>query len=266
MQQLGYTFSSHSIEFKPNGTLVMVNIPAKWIFPQKQNTLNFYSGNGTWTLSNQPVTNMGYIQPLVNTSNPSENNLTIRFGTILDDLYFYPDNKPTDVNRIRFQKCFPSLHFTDQSLVPLIKALNESKRDTFGFSPLTSKDRIVIDGTIGNAEIWLHAYNDFSSHDISFKSIKNNYIWVFEQENFRGPDRWVASDAASEQESITVQYQTENINGGPVNGLMINYTGRNPSLTKLSQNWRNVSDASSTLEEWRRWRASEAPSSQSLCP
>ena len=35
MQQLGYKFSSHYIEFKSNGVVDMVNIPTAWIFPQK---------------------------------------------------------------------------------------------------------------------------------------------------------------------------------------------------------------------------------------
>jgi hypothetical protein len=269
MQQLGYKFLSHNIEFKSDGTFVMVNIPNEWIFPQKPNNMDFYSGKGTWTLSDQPTANMGNIQPIVNLSNPSGDILTIRFGSVFDKLYFYPDNIPTDINRILFQKCPPYLHITDPILEPVIKALKESKRDSFGFSQISSKDRIEIDGAIGNADIWLHVYNDFSSHDIFFRFRNDKYVWVFEQENYTGPEKWVDSDAATWEETITLQYQIEDINGGPVNGLMVDYIGHNPRLINMSNNWyltNNINDVLPILEEWRQWRANQPPSPQSLCP
>ena len=129
---------------------------------------------------------------------------------------------------------------------------------------MTSKDRIEIDGMIGNAEIWMHAYNDFSTHDISFKFRNNNYVWVFEQENFYGPEKWVDHDAASAEEMITSQYQTEDINGGTINNLTIDYFGHDPRLVNKSSN--NMNDFLPILKEWRQWRENEPPSPQSLCP
>jgi hypothetical protein len=113
-------------------------------------------------------------------------------------------------------------------------------------------------------EIWLHAYNDFSSHDIAFKFRKNNYVWTFEQENFTGPEKWVASDAAGGEETITIQYQAEDKNVGPVNNLMIDYIGHDPGLINKSSN--NINDWLPVIKEWRQRRENEPPSPQSLCP
>jgi hypothetical protein len=196
-------------------------------------------------------------------------NVVIQFGTILDNLYSYPDNKPTNETRIRFQKCQSFFHITDPVLKPLIEALNASKRDTLVFSPITKNDWIEVDGSIGTGDVWMHVYNDLSTHDIFFRFRGNIYTWVFEQENFYGPDKWVDYDGAQGQEEINGQYQTEEINGGSVNKLMITYFGHDPRLNDRAMNWylsNNISDVYPILEEWKQWRNTQPPSPESLCP
>jgi hypothetical protein len=108
-----------------------------------------------------------------------------------------------------------------------------------------------------------------SSHDIFFRLNNHEYVWVFEQENFTGPEKWVDSDAATWEETITLQYQTEDINGGPINELMVDYMGHDQRLINKSNNWYlsdNVNNVIPILNEWRQWRVNEPPSSQALCP
>ncbi len=269
MDQSGYEFEIHSIEFLPYGIVIMTNIPKAWIFQEETSSMDFYSGNGIWSLSKQMVTTMGEIQPVVNVYESGGEDATIEFGTVLEYLEFIPANNPKEVNWVTFQKCYPHLHITDDLLEPLVKALSQSPRDTFGFSPITIEDRIEINGTLGEDDIWLNAYNDFSSHGIFFKLNNHEYIWIHESESFKGPETWRDSDGATWEETIYLQYQTEDINGGPINDLMVDYIGHDQRLLNTTDNWylsNNIDSVLPIIEEWREWRANEPPSSQALCP
>jgi hypothetical protein len=269
MNQSGYELTQHSIEFLPDGTVVMTNIPLSWLFDQETSSLGFFSGNGTWLLSEQMVNNVDDIGSTVQISGNDGLEASIKFDAVLELIGFVPANKPKEVNWVTFQKCYPHLHINDDYLKPLVRALNQSPRDTLGFSPITLKDQIEIDGAVGEEDIWLHAYNDFSSHDIFFRLNNHAYMWVFEQENFTGPEKWVDSDAATWQETIMLQYQIEDINGGPINDLMIDYIGHDQRLINESNYWylsNDVNDIIPVLDEWRQWRANEPPSPEALCP
>ena len=268
MSQVKYKFSSHSIEFVPDGTVVLTNIPSEWIFGQESNSPYLYSGEGIWSLP-EKVSTLKDLQINVQISSLGEEEIIIKLGTVLEYLQFYPANNPEEINWVTFQKCYPHLHITDELLVPLVLALNKSNRDLLGFSSITLEDRIEIDGTIGTSDIWMHSYTDFSSHDIWFRFENNEYIWVFEQENIRGLETWVDYDAATWEETIMLQYQTEEINGGPVNDLMIDYTGHDPRLINTSNNLylsNDINDVLSIIDEWKEWRVEQPPSPQSLCP
>ncbi len=268
MKQSGYEFSAHSIEFMSDGTIVMTNIPSEWIFNQESSSMDFYSGVGTWSVLEE-TTSLNDLRLSVHISTTAGDEADIELGTVLDYLQFVPANNPEEVHWVTFQICYPHLHITDKILEPLAKALSQSKRDSLGFSPITPEDRIEIDGTIGTTDISLQAYSDFSSHGIFFTLEDDQYIWVHEQESFTGPEKWVDHDAATWEETITLQYQTEARNGGPLNELMIDYMGHDPRLINRSNNWylsNHINVVLPILDEWRQWRAKEPPSPQSLCP
>ncbi len=46
-----YEISTHTIEFKDDGTFKMVNMPDWWVNSFGESTGGFYSGNGTWEIS-----------------------------------------------------------------------------------------------------------------------------------------------------------------------------------------------------------------------
>lgn len=268
MSHVGYKFSSHSIEFASDGTVVVTNIPLEWIFAQDSPSLDLYSGLGNWLLIGESDT-LANLRLNVHISSPGGDEVIIELGTVFDSLHFFPVNEPEEVNWVTFQKCYPQLHISDNMFDPIVKALYRSKRDTLGFSPITIEDRIEIDGTIGTSDIWMHSYTDYSSHDIFFRFKNNEYIWVFEQESIIGLATWSDYDGATWEETILLQYQTEEINGGPVNSLMIDYIGPDPRLTNKSDNWYlsdTIDDVLIVLEEWRQWRTEQPPSPQSLCP
>jgi hypothetical protein len=82
-------------------------------------------------------------------------------------------------------------------------------------------------------------------------------------------ETWEVHDGARWEEHILLQYQTEDINGGPINDLMVDYSGHDPRLTNISDNWylsNNIKDVLPVINEWREWRMEQPPSPQSLCP
>jgi hypothetical protein len=269
MGKLGYQFSHHSIQFFNDGGVRFTNIPSRWIFPGETASMALYSGLGTWSLDGPMNMTLDDVKPLGHVTSSAGEDAIVRFGTVLDLMEFVPLILPKDMNWATFQKCYPHLHISDPKLKPFVEALNTSKRESLGFSPITDQDRIEIDGAIGTGDIRLNAYNELSSHNIQFKRTGNGYVWIFEQESFTGPEKWVDSDAATWEETIMLQYQTEQIDGGPVNDLMVDYTGHDPRLTNHSQNWylsNNVQVVQPVLDEWRAWRAKQPPSPESLCP
>jgi len=264
-----YEFSEHSIEFFSDGAAIVTNIPSEWLFSSESITNDYYSGIATWIVQEQIVTNMDDIDPIVYVHNSDGRKVSIEFRAVLDVIGFIPVNNPTEVNWVTFQKCYPKLRIYDSVLIPLVIALDKSPRDSIGFSPITSRDRIEINGNIGEDDIWFYPYTDFSSHSILFRLINDEYVWVHEQEIIRGLETWVDHDAATWEENILLQYQTEDINGGPINDLMVDYTGHDPRLTNTSDNWylsNDIRDVLPIIDEWREWRLTQPPSPHSLCP
>ncbi len=265
----GYEFSEHSIKFFSDGEVIVTNIPSEWLFSNGSITTEYYSGIASWSVQEKTVSNKDDIDPIVYIHNSDGEKLSINFIAVLDVIGFVPVSNPKEVNWVTFQKCYPKLRIYDPVLLPLVIALNESPRDRIGFSPITSEDRIEINGNLGEDDIWFYSYTDFSSHSILFRLIDDEYVWVHEQEIIRGLETWEDHDGARWEENILLQYQTEDINGGPINDLMVDYSGHDPRLTNTSDNWylsNNIKDVMPVINEWREWRMEQPPSPQSLCP
>jgi hypothetical protein len=167
-------------------------------------------------------------------------------------------------NYASFEKCgTPFLRMNDKRFVPFWEALSKIDRDALGFTPISLEARVEVEGTIGETDVMLHIYGD-TSRTVTLKKVGNSYQWIHEQEIHEGKDRWTDYDGAVWVESITIEYQTENINGIPPNTIWIDYIGResmNSSLDGLT-----LKDVQPKIEEWKIWRQSQPPSSVSLCP
>jgi hypothetical protein len=268
MDRSGYKFSQHSIELLDDGRIHFVNIPSRWIFRGQVTGMAFYSGWGTWSLGGPP-TSVGDTIVTAHVRADDGEEADIPFSTVLEVMGFVPLQLPPDMHWVNFQKCFPYLHISDPKLKPMVDALNASKRLSLGFSPITNQDHIKLEDGWGAGDAGMSASNDFSDHYIQFKRTGDWYVWIYESEEFKGPEKWYDSDAAEWQETITLQYQVLEINGGPVKDLMVDYIGHDPRLQNNSQNWylsNKVQTVKPVLDEWRAWRATQPPSSQALCP
>lgn len=167
-------------------------------------------------------------------------------------------------NYASLEKCGPpSSHITDAEFEPLRAALGKVDRIALGFTPISPEARIEVIGTIGETDIELHIYGD-TSRTIFFRNLGSAYQWVHEQEIHTGKDSWTDYDAARWEERITVEYQTEERNGIPLNQTWVNYRTRN-SMT-ASWDGLTLDEVQPIIDEWKLWRASQPPSSSSLCP
>jgi hypothetical protein len=262
MADNNFIFSIHRITINPDGTMSMVNVPGAWINPNKNSTTNLYSGNGTWEMLGE-----GKEKKVQITLNSINSTLqldwlypTSEFGMNL--IYFRLSG--TD-NFASFEKCgAPFLRMKDERFAPFLEALSKIDRNVLGFTPISLEARVDVEGTIGETDVMLHIYDD-TRRTVTFKQLGNSYQWTSEQEIHEGKDKWTDYDGALWVESITIEYQTENINGIPLNTLWINYIGRD-SMRSTFQDGLTLKDVQPIIEEWRLWRQTQPPLSVSLCP
>lgn len=248
-----FKFSVHRISINQDGTLSMINIPSVWINSNTDSSSNFYSGDGRWTILDDGTEKK--IQIALNSTNsPIQLDWlypTSEFGMNL--IYFQLSGTH---NSASFEKCgAPFLRMNDKRFAPFWEALSKIDRDKLGFTPIAPDARVEVGGTTGETDVILQIYGD-TSRTVTFKKVGNSYEWIHEQEIHEGKDKWT--------EEIVVEYQTENIDGIPLNTIWIDYRGRD--VWKTSQDGLTLKDIQPIIEEWRIWRQSQPPSSVSLCP
>jgi hypothetical protein len=271
LKESGYGFSEMSLEFKGDGTVSAVNIPADWIFQENYSNKDYFSGEGAWEVTEPTISDLSNLDMGVNIKDEMRRDMTVQFGEILDDLYFNL-TKPTEHRTsVTFEKCHPHLHIMDEKFLSFVQALKEAHHEELGFTPIDPKAIVEIDGTIGKTDIGLHV-DSYTSRYITFKLEGDKYIWTSEQEIYTGPHISVASDGAVDQDNIVFQYQTLPINGDAVNILTIQYHGNDPRIisnpTNLfaTQYIQNKEDILPILEEWKTLRSNQPPFPQYLCP
>lgn len=256
-----FKFSIHRITINQDGTLSMTNIPSTWINPNTDASSNLYSGNGTWEILDEGKEKKIQIS-LNSTNSPIQVDWLYPISESGMNLIYF-QLSGTD-NFASFEKCgVPFLRMKDKRFAPFWEALSKIDGDALGFTPISPEDRVEVGGTIGETDVTLQIYGD-TSRTVTFKKVGNSYQWIHEQEIHEGKDKWTDYDGAVWVESITIEYQTENINGIPLNTIWIDYRGRDS--IKTSADGLTLKDVQPIIEDWRIWRQSQPPSSVSLCP
>jgi hypothetical protein len=261
MAESNYGFSAHRITFNPDGSLSIANVPSAWIKPQTDSTLDFYSGNGKWEIVDDTKGKKIQIY-LDSIDSPIMMDwLNPRSEFDMNLIYFRLSGAD---NFASFEKCSsPFLRMKDERFTPLWDALSKVDRDTLGFTPISPDARVEYEGTIGETDVMLHVYGD-TSRTVTFRKLGDSYQWIHEQEIHEGKDKWTDYDGAVWVESITIEYQTEDINGIPLNTIWIDYTERDSRTS--SQDGLSLKDVQPIIEEWKIWKQSQPPLSISLCP
>jgi len=149
---------------------------------------------------------------------------------------------------------------SDPELAPLWKAIDEVDRESMGFTPISEDSKIKIEkANRRKYDIMLHIYNH-TSRTIAFKKKNEGFIWIGEQETFKGPGKYETTDG-NFNESIVLTYDKERISGYPTNVLNISYDGED---TRLSLNRDlTLEDILPILKEWKyKVQPSAAPDAQ----
>jgi hypothetical protein len=135
----------------------------------------------------------------------------------------------------------------DPQVQALIRSANTFDRTSFGFSPI-SKDgevRLELQPT-EKYDAMLHVTSK-TSRSIAYKKEKESFIWIGEQETFRGPRTFKNEDGVV-NEAITLIYETEKVSGYPINQLNVTYLGEDPRLTGRRD--LTLTDVKPILKEW----------------
>ena len=141
------------------------------------------------------------------------------------------------------------IDYSDPELVPLWKAVEAVDRATLGFTPVSKDSKISIERSSGSKyDVMLHIENH-TSRTIAFRKKGDDFIWIGEQESFKGPNKYSTPDGTF-NERIFLTYDKEEISGHPTNVLNISYFGDDPRLISSHRDL-TLSDIRPILKEWK---------------
>ena len=262
MTEHHYRVADQRIHFFPDGTFTVTEIPMLWVAGITDAEETTFSGSGTWQMVDKGNT---WEMALTFTS-PSSGQPSATYNApwipTMALIYF---QVPGETNQASFQKCGPvKMRISDHAMDPYRPAIQAVDRVSLGLTPI-AEDAWVEIQPVGGPQVWIDVYGD-TSRTITLKQVDGGYEWIAEQEIAYGPDQWPDSDGSTWQEMVSIDYQTEFVNGVPLHRTIVMYTGRDPRLTNLGPLWLDIKDVNPILEEWRVWRTQQPPDSVDLCP
>ena len=141
------------------------------------------------------------------------------------------------------------INYSDPELAPLWKAVEAVGRASIGFTPVSKDSKISIERSNGRTyDVMLHIYHH-TSRTIAFRKEGDCFIWIGEQESFKGPKKYSTPDGTF-NECITLTYDKEKISGYPINVLNISYAGEDLRLS-YSRRDLTLMDIQPILKEWK---------------
>src|SRR3954465_7361715 len=120
-------------------------------------------------------------------------------------------------------------------------------RAALGFTPISTNANIRLElSSRANYDAMLHVYAD-TSRTIAFRKEGDGYRWISEQEIHTGP-KWQQTTDGNFRERIVVEYQTERVNGIPLNEAQIVYSGDDPEIKSIEK--LTLADAQRIFARW----------------
>lgn len=136
---------------------------------------------------------------------------------------------------------------SDPRVQAMLKAIDRIDRAALGFTPFPTNAQFRLEIASGRAyDAMLHVNGD-TSRTIGFRKEGADYRWITEQEIHQGPG-WYQTIDGTFREFVVVEYQTEKVDGIPLNQIWIRYTG---SDTNLSGRALTLEDIKPVLSTWR---------------
>jgi hypothetical protein len=153
----------------------------------------------------------------------------------------------TFANGAGFGSSPEKVSLSDPRVQPMLRAMDQVDRAALGFTPVTASDDIRLELTQpgGAYDAMLHL-SGATTRTIAFRKTDAGYRWIFEQESREGPGWWQTPDGAV-RESILMEYQTEHVDGVPLNQVFVRYTGAD---TNLSGRDLTLAEAQPILTKW----------------
>lgn len=142
----------------------------------------------------------------------------------------------------------PPASIADPRLTPMLEAIAAVDRATLGFTEIPKVGRVQLEEG-GNApyDAMLHIYAG-TSRTVAFRKTVAGYKWIAEQEVTYGPKNFTTVDGTF-QENIVIEYQTERVNGIPLNQIVIDYHGDDTRLA--DRDHLTIASIKPILEEWK---------------
>lgn len=124
------------------------------------------------------------------------------------------------------------LAFDDPQVQELLRATDAASAHRFAFTPVPPEADIRLEKASGSYDRMLHVYGP-TSRTIAFRKQADSFVWIGEQEIYKGPRMYTDVDG-THPEKIILTYELQPISGHPLNRLNIAYSGQDPRLADKS--------------------------------
>ena len=136
----------------------------------------------------------------------------------------------------------------DPEVQQFLKAAASFDRTSYGFSPIPHNADVRLETRpTDEYDAMLHITSKGDVRTIAFRKVKGNFIWIGEQEMFQGPKTFDGADG-TENEAITLTYETQKVSGFPLNQLNVTYSGEDPRLAFPKK--PGLAEVKPVLKEW----------------
>jgi hypothetical protein len=120
------------------------------------------------------------------------------------------------------------LPYDDPQVQQLLRATHAASTNRFGFTPVSPNSDIRLEKSSGAYDRMLHVYGR-TRRTIAFRKQGDGFIWIGEQEIYKGPKQYTTVDGTSFEE-ICLTYELQRIAHYKLNHLNISYSGEDPRL------------------------------------
>ncbi len=118
--------------------------------------------------------------------------------------------------------------YSDPQVQQLLRATDAAATNRFGFTPVSPNSDIRLERSSGAYDRMLHVYGR-TSRTIAFRKQGDGFVWIGEQEIYKGPKQYTTVDGTFFEE-ICLTYELQRVAHYRLNHLNISYSGEDARL------------------------------------
>ena len=138
------------------------------------------------------------------------------------------------------------LPYADPQVQQLVRAAEAASSNRFGFTPVATNSNIRLERSSGAYDRMLHVYGR-TSRTIAFRKHGDGFIWIGEQEIYRGPKQYTTVDGTFFEE-LCLTYELQRVAHYKLNQLNISYSGQDRRLAHSEE--LTLQTILPVLKEW----------------